>query len=93
VPAPEHLGAETLAQSLRPHLLQVSGRHASGGGEVELSLALVSGEDPGRLELHALEDFFEGDLLDGLGVLFPVHARGDLREDQELALPPSHDVP
>ncbi len=85
--APEHLGTQALPEAFSPDLLHVALRDAARGGEGELPLLVRAHEDPGRLEVHPLEDLVERDVEDGLDLVLAVDARGHLGEDGQLALP------
>src|SRR5439155_6648781 len=86
VAGPEHFRAEALAQAARADLLEIGGRDAPRGHEIEFPFPLVPGEDPGRVQFHPAQDLVQGDVQDLLDLFGPVDPARHLGQDYELAL-------
>ena len=85
-PAPEHLGTEAIAESLRADLVEVDGRDPARGRQPQLAVGLVPQEDPRGVQAHPAEDRVERDFEDALLLLLAVDAGGHVSEDAQLPL-------
>jgi hypothetical protein len=82
----EHLGTEAVYEPSTLDLPEVAGGDTAMRGEPELLLLVVPEEDPARSQAETLQDLVERYLEHADDGVLALKARGDSREDDELAL-------